>query len=938
MRHFSATRSQATRTGHAGWAIALLLTFACSGCSNLRLPAIDPSGQTLFSPLPTTTSLALPQCLGADGCLSGPCNCLGCVRGLGSCLRCPGFDYPEPAFVEPVDPPPCTTPAPVGIGVPTGEPCVPAPDCGPECRNGPPAVLYGKEISAKKKCQLPPRGKRGCILLSPQKIVAPVGGEVMLLSGICGDEGRLQVGEPLEWMLSRDSVGNIIAVGDDAPGVLHHLVGIDSSKKEDPGFARGVTSTKEMLITRGNMDPSDDVMLEKGQTWLTLSSASEGTSHLTVLAPDSECWDQRKASATIYWVDARWQFPAPQRVPAGQPVDLITRVTRAEGSLPARGWKVRYEILQPELASFAGTDGSSVVEVNVDESGNAPATLVPVPGTSGNAVVDIQVIRPGGLSDNMPDLTLGRGQAYVTWSSPQLTMRTGGPDVAPYGEPFEVYANVANPGDQDATGVQVEVAIPDGVRVLGSDAFAKVFPNAVVWDIGAIPPQQQLDLSLQLTSTNPLALSFQARGDGGLIAESVVRVDVFRPALAIRVEAEQDRVQAGDPVRFRIDVENTGDRPLRDVFLDAVGDSGMVHTETGSDQIRTDKTDGPLQPGETWSSTVTFVPTDSGRRCVTVTANAAGAQRASGSACVTAINPPPPTPALTTALQSAIPGGGNQAVVGQEVVFRGRVENTGRVPLTDVRATMSFDPSLVPDQATEDYPRDTNTPYLIAWTIPQLTPGQTVVLETYFIAQSPAARSQVIFAAESAEGARGSQAGEIIIQPSASAPSGPLTAPPVLPPSQQPPTIPGGPGTPPPSAQPPRPTAPPPAAPRRGSLRLNILQRDIAPRVGDPIRYAVSIVNDSDYLDSGVQIAMQMPPGVTIERLTQTTSPDLGNLSRSGNTVYFEEIRTLKPGETIDYELVLRSNQPQTFQLQFEATSRNSPSGIAATQRTEVSP
>jgi len=210
------------------------------------------------------------------------------------------------------------------------------------------------------------------------------------------------------------------------------------------------------------------------------------------------------------------------------------------------------------------------------------------------------------------------------------------------------------------------------------------------------------------------------------------------------------------------------------------------------------------------------------------------------------------------------------------------------------------------------------------------------VLETYFVAQSPAARSQVIFAAESAEGARGSQAGEIIIEPSGAAPSGPLTAPPVLPPSQPPPAIPGGPGTPAPSAQPPQPSAPPPAAPRRGSLRLNILQRDIAPRVGDPIRYAVSLVNDSDYLDSSVQIATDLPPGVTVERLTQRTSPDLGNLSRSGNTIFFEEIRTLKPGETIDYELVLRSNQPQTFQLQFEATSRNFPDGIAATQRTEV--
>ena len=119
--------------------------------------------------------------------------------------------------------------------------------------------------------------------------------------------------ERLEWMLSPDSAGNFIQVGDDDPGLVHKLAGSRvRPEKKDPSYAIGVTSTKKMLITRGNNDPRDDVHLEKGQTWLSISSPSEGTSHVTVLAPDSECWDQRKATATIYWVDARWQFPAPQ--------------------------------------------------------------------------------------------------------------------------------------------------------------------------------------------------------------------------------------------------------------------------------------------------------------------------------------------------------------------------------------------------------------------------------------------------------------------------------------------------------------------------------------------------------------------------------------------------------------------------------------------------
>ncbi|MCC9643063.1 DUF11 domain-containing protein [Rhodopirellula sp. JC740] len=907
-----------------------LIALFTTGCSNLRLPAIDSSGSCLFAPLPTTTSLVFPGCLE-----DGSCSCLGCVRKLGTCLKSPCLGIPNPAFPEPEDPPQCVDPnASIGSGVANTGPCVPGPGCSGDCLTGPPAVLYGTEINATKACQLPSRGDRGCILLTPQKIVAPVGGEVMLLSGICGTDGYLLTGEPLEWMMTQDSVGHIIEVGDDDPGFVHRLAKIPEAKKETPGFARGVTSTKEMVVTRGNSNAADDIKLEKGQTYITVSSPSEGTSHVTVLAPDSDCWDQRKATATIYWVDARWQFPGPQRVEAGTIVDLVTRVTRAEGSLPARGWKVRYEIMNPELATFAGTGGSSVVEVNVDDSGDARATLEPIAGTSGNAVIDVRVIRPGGTSDNMPDLTLGRGQSYVTWSSPQLEIRAGGPEVASYQIPFDIAANLRNPGDQDATGVKVELGFPAGVRIVSTDAFAKVYTNSIVWDIGTMPARQQLDLAVNLTSPSALNLTFRATGDNGLLAEDNVRVDIFRPALALRLSPAEDRVTAGEPVRFNIEVENTGDRPLNEVELEATGDNGMIHTETNERGVGNQKTDGPLNPGEIWSTNVTFVPTDSGQRCIDVVALAAGGQRAQAQACVIAINPAPPTPAITANLQVR-----DRMAVGDLLLATGRVTNSGEVPLTNVRASMAYDVQLIPRRATTDYPYVIDTPYVIAWNIPELAPGQTVILETEFEAQTEAAASQIVFSAESNEGARNSMSDRIQIFPGAPQ-NAPLTPGPVLPPATGAPSIPGGPGTPPPNPNAGRSTPIPGtnAPTRAGVLRLQVLQREISPRVGDLIPYAIAITNDTDLLDSQVQIHFDLPPGVIVERLVQTKSPELQGLSRSGNTIYFTEIKTMKPGETIDYELVLRSNQAQDFDLVLEAESRNVPNGIAVREPTTVSP
>ncbi len=907
--------------------VILLLTALASGCSNIRLPAIDSSGQCIFAPPGTTTTFALPGSGGEDTICSRTLGQL--KRGLqehkerfhGRRDQFADVFPPTPAFPEPVPPPPCQ--APSIIAGAAGEPCVPSVPCNGSCKNGPPAVLYGCEIDAKKT-KLPRKGKRGCILLSPQKIVAPVGGEVVLLSGICGTDGYLQMNERLEWMLTPDSVGTFIQVGDDAPGLLTRLAGAKKEpKKHDASYAHGLTSRKRMLITRGNNDPRDDVSLEKGQTWISISSPSEGTSHVTVLAPDSECWDQRKATATIHWIDARWQFPGPQLVPAGQPVSLTTRVTRADGSTSASGWRVRYEILQPGLATFAGTDSSSVVEAVVDSSGNATVELIPVQGTSGTATIDMQILWPLGQSGNLP--AIGRGQTFVTWSSPQLALRAGAPQVATFDVPVQVVANVSNPGDQAATNVRVEVPIPAGARVTEADSFAQVLPGAVVWEIGTIPPQQQLDLFMSVATQAPIQLPFVAIGDG-LRAEDTVRIDVFRPSLSLAVQPQRERYESGQPVTFNIDVTNTGDRPLQDVVLTARGDDGMEHQEGGRG-IRNDR-GAPLQPGETWAKSVTFVPTNSGQRCITVEATAAGGQVTSQQSCVTVINPAPPAQSL-----SAILEGPNQITIGAAPsIVAATITNNGEVTLRDIRVSMVNDPQLQLLQATEEN-RDRASTNLVVWTVPSLAPGDSILLEGEYqgTAVNPSAR--VGLRAESVEGV--STETDFICNIVAAAPSGGGLPAPPLPPTTTPPTIPGGPGTSPAPLQgPPGDVVAPPVRSQR--LQADLFVRDNPVRVNDTIRYSLTIVNDSDQRDGQVLIQFQLPAGVTLRRANPRTNPELGEYQNNAGLISLPLIRSMEPGESIDYQIELISNQPQTFNLDVLIRSLREQAGITVTAQTDV--
>ncbi|MEO1526361.1 MAG: hypothetical protein AAFX06_13055 [Planctomycetota bacterium] len=914
--------------------VLVSLTMLCMvhsvGCSRLRLPAIDPTGRRIFQPLPTTTTLALPGSAG-EGRIGS------CLQRVGDPLNLRPFQIPNPAFPEPANPPKCLTPR--GIGPRTGlsgqaaEPCVPSATCGPECKDGPPAVLLGNETKMRKLCRLPKKGKRGCILLSPQKIVAPVGGEVVLLSGICGTDGYLQVAEPLEWMLTPESVGTFIQVGDDDPGLLHRLARVQRADKEDPSYAKGVTSTKRTLITRGNLNPNDDVQLEKGQTWITVSSPSEGTSKVTVLAPESDCWDQRKATATIYWVDARWQFPGTQIVPAGTPVDLNTRVTRSEGALPAAGWKVRYEILNPDLALFS--NGSTIYEATVDDGGNAVAQLVPIPGTSGTATVNMQIVRPGGVTDNIPTLPISSGQTFVTWSAPQLAIRAGAPQVASFGVPVQAVVNVSNPGNQPAENVRVVVQIPQGVSADSPDAFAQNLTNAVVWDIGTIPARSELDLFLNLSSESPLRLTFEARGEGELFASDTLAIDVYRPSLALSAYPLVERHEVGDEVTYHIDVRNTGTRPLENLRVEVTGDSGMLHV-SNQRSVEQTRESGPLQPGETWELEIDFIPTDPGRRCIEIEAFADAGQRGKTTSCVTVINKPPPTPALTLTLN-----GRERVIVGDRNFFRGVVANTGRVPIENVEVTMVYDPQLTPLGATEkNFVEQRAGQYLLKWNIPRLDPQTSETIEAEFQAIGTNPRSNLVMTTSSAQGARDSKRLTFEILPNASQPgtSDAPRTPPTLPPATAQPTVP----TLPPIQNEPRPsTAPraPRVLPAPTQLGLQLVGPNVPVQVNDPIDYTLRVTNPASTADSNVVIRFNEPEGVEVVRVSQTLNPQQSSpVEPRGGWIYLQEIRSMRPGETIEYKIVLRCNQPTTFQIRAEAVSLNKRDGAASEVTTIVVP
>ena len=254
------------------------------------------------------------------------------------------------------------------------------------------------------------------VRLTPKTTVAPVGSEVVLMAAVCGSDGYLQTNRRLEWSLSPGGVGHFIDVG---RGRLVDLMVGDFTRprKVDTTFVIGSTSRKPLRITRGTPTPDDDVSVRRGEGFVTVTSPVEGSSHVSVFAPEVYPWDARTRSATIHWVDAQWRFPPPSINRSGTPHRLTTTVTRHSDQSPCVGWLVRYEIVDGPPAGFA-PDGVTALEVPTDAAGQATLEMFQTQPGPGTNQIAIQVIRPaalGGLGGKR--LVVGRGGTTKTWTS-----------------------------------------------------------------------------------------------------------------------------------------------------------------------------------------------------------------------------------------------------------------------------------------------------------------------------------------------------------------------------------------------------------------------------------------------------------------------------------------------------------------------------------------
>lgn len=863
-----------------------------AGCAQVRLPRIDPLGRSIFLPN-NSTNIVTPANSNPTPGIIVP----GAVAGGTPVIQTPGVPNPQLPQNIPVQSGPAFTQPPAVPACPNG-------NCG--ARLGTPHIQPGGSLISH---HTPLRNrlnqkKRGTLITTPAKIVAPVGSEVVVLAGICGGDGYFITNQPLEWMLSQDSAGQLVEVGGMEHSMFNRLVP-PSSRKFTGDYAWGRTGLKEKLLTRGTDTRVDDLKVARGQTYVTLTSGSEGTSYLTTVAPRTDAWPERKSITRIHWVDGMWSIPAPSSASAGTVHPMNTVVTRSSDGTGVEGWKVKYQIVGGVPAEF-GPNGTQTAEVVTNTLGRAPVDIRQPAGKAvvGPTQVRVEVVRPG--YGGSREISVESGITTVNWSAPALTIRAIGPRTAGVNQPFNYRIEVTNPGDQVARGVRVSTSdIVDSVEYISSSPKPAQYGDRFEWELGDIQPGVQprvIDIQMRSSEKGPRQLCFEVASDSDqLKTETCAETTIAVPCIGLEIQGPTQG-KTGDQLDFNFNITNQCDRPLENVQIQVQYDQALL-AEGVPNPVRLNPIERIL-PGETINlPPLSFRALRGGTHCFNMDIRTSAGDTSRARRCVEIEN--------VTDSRVQIDMQGERVVrLGDQTLVKMVVTNVGNVPLDDVTLLNSFSRSLTPAQRTalpQTWIGDD-----MAFSLGRLEPGQSQTVEVRYNTNRADGDAFSRATVTTPLGASDQTGVTIRIEPAGGAGDGSGTS------SESGVGIPGD---------------------QAGNLEINVNALDRAVAVNNNATFQVSVVNRRPVTDQNVVITLLIPPGTRLQAPDPTqTGLRIAEQSADGSVVRFEPRLEMRAGETLTFPITLQALQAGQLTFAVQANSSRSPSNIEATDTISVIP
>lgn len=605
--------------------------------------------------------------------------------------------------------------------------------------------------------------------LTPASCTLPTKTRHVLVATVVDKDGQPRRKRRVEWMI--EGAGNIIEV--DESGYLP-----GRGYKVDNKYAVSYTDFFEHKIARGSSDPRDDVTIGPGQTWCVVSSALEGVTTVTALAPEVYDKDRGTVTVKLTWADGAPGLPAPgpgfpaptvsrsgderthatKLVHAGAKDEPLTFDVRApKATAIGRETPIAFELAnaaatatQPATLTATIPDGTEFVRGEPPPSSQQGRTFtwaaVAVP--AGQTLTVTATVRPTKRGTFTVDAAVETADGYHAKHAAAIAADTAGlkvtaelPAQVGLQAPVSLDVAVANSGAVEADNVTVWVTL-DASLAPASGASPVEVP------VGSVPAGQTKHVQVPLTAKQlgHAVAKVNATADGGLTDKTEAATEVRKAATLAVAVSGPDQLALNLDGTWQVTVTNTGDVPATDVVA-RVTLPASVAGRTATDGGKLAGTDGAewqigtLAPNEKKAVRVTATADKVAPKAsvaASVVAGVPGARtQAKGETSLTVIG----QPALLLELAdhpAAIP-------VGQKATIRITVRNrgTGTAKKLEVTATGADALKIVGGTGADRKPGTVNGA-TVTFTLDELPPGAAAVFVANLEAVAPGtARLQV---------------------------------------------------------------------------------------------------------------------------------------------------------------------------------------------------
>lgn len=506
-------------------------------------------------------------------------------------------------------------------------------------------ALVAVSLAVGACCPKPPQyGEPMSVEVTPVEDTNPTKTQHTFIATVYDANGQPIPNVQVHWILARtgDAVGDIVTYDDqDLKGVWYDL-----TTKTDNHYAVSYTNETSTVLHRGMRWVADeaswtDFEVGKGQSWCTITSPVEGTSHMIVFVPaikDALC---HKVFAVKHWQRVPHivaMKECPQEALVGSEFSYkLTIMNDGEGATPGP-----VEVVEMLPEGIAIVDGTAF-----------PQNLgVLNPGDSKTITFRVRAETPG-VKVNRIEARAGEFVARADCTTNvvgygiDIVKDCGGRYVLGNEVPFTI--RVTNTESSTLTNVVVNDPLPAGVEFVSANASkgsarAGGDGRTIVWDGFELAGKDSATLTITTKATG-IGMQRNAATVTANVAGAEMQVTdnddceceiIGLPALNIDKVCEPTQCGIGDPITFRITVWNTGGADALNVAVNDMVPAGLQAQGETSWRIDRLPPSGP-EGGKTFTIQATAM--SAGRFTNVATANCEGATEVRDSCDVEVLGP-----------------------------------------------------------------------------------------------------------------------------------------------------------------------------------------------------------------------------------------------------------------------------------------------------------